>query len=107
MLACHLLKAVQLWTDLGLGEYDLFYVRDKGGRTEVDFLVAKDGDPWALFECKSGDAALSGSLRAVQRATRAPHALQVVFDLPYEPVDCFALDGPFSVPARTLLSQLP
>jgi hypothetical protein len=30
-----------------------------------------------------------------------------VFDLPYEPVDCFALDGPFSVPARTLLSQLP
>ena len=107
MLACHLLKAVQLWTDLGLGEYDLFYVRDKGGRTEVDFLVAKDGDPWALFECKSGDAALSGSLRAVQSATRAPHALQVVFDLPYEPVDCFALDGPFSVPARTLLSQLP
>lgn len=107
MLACHLLKAVQLWTDLGLGEYELFYVRDKGGRTEVDFLVSKDGDPWALFECKSGDESVSASLRAVQRATRAPHAFQVVFGLPYEPVDCFGLDGPFVVPAKTLLSQLP
>ena len=107
MLACHLLKAAQLWTDLGLGEFDLFYVRDKRGRTEVDFLVAKDGDPWLLVECKSGDTAVSASLRAVQRATHAPHALQAVFSLPFEPIDCFALDGPFVVPARTLLSQLP
>lgn len=107
MLACHLLKAVQLWTDLGLGEFDLFYVRDKRGRTEVDFLVSKDGEPWLLAECKSGDASVSTSLRSVQAVTKAPHAFQVVFDLPYEPIDCFALDGPFAVPARTLLSQLP
>ena len=45
----------------GRGEYDLLYVRDKGGRTEVDFLGAKDGNPWALFECKSGDATLAGN----------------------------------------------
>ena len=107
MLACHLLKAVQLWTDLGLGEFDLFYVRDKRGKTEVDFLVSKDGEPWLLAECKSGDAKISPSLRAVQIATRAPYAFQVVFSLPYEDIDCFALEGPFAVPARTLLSQLP
>ncbi len=107
MLACHLLKAVQLWTDLGLGEFNLFYVRDKRGKTEVDFLVSKDGEPWLLAECKSGDAKISPSLRAVQSATRAPYAFQVVFSLPYEDIDCFALEGPFAVPARTLLSQLP
>jgi predicted AAA+ superfamily ATPase len=107
MLACHLLKAVQLWTDLGLGEFDLFYVRDKRGKTEVDFLVSKDGEPWLLVECKSGNTKVSASLREVQNATRAPHAFQVAFSLPYEDIDCFALDGPFAVPAQTLLSQLP
>ena len=107
MLACHLLKAVQLWTDLGLGEFDLFYVRDKRGRSEVDFLVSKDGEPWFLAECESSETSVSPALRAVQLATRAPHAFQVVFALPYEPIDCFSLDGAFAVPARTLLSQLP
>ncbi len=107
MLACHLLKAAQLWTDLGLGEFELFYVRDKRGKTEVDFLLSKDGEPWLVAECKSGDAKVSPSLRTVQNATRAPHAFQVVFSLPYEELDCFALDGPFAVPAQTLLSQLP
>ena len=29
MVACHLLKAVEAWTDLGLGEFELCYVRDK------------------------------------------------------------------------------
>lgn len=30
-------------------------------------------------------------------------------DIPrlYEDIDCLALEGPFAVPARTLLSQLP
>ena len=30
--ACHLLKAVQGWTDLGFGTFDLHYVRDKERR---------------------------------------------------------------------------
>ena len=53
LLACHLFKACQLWTDLGFGEYTLHYVRDKGGKHEVDFLVAKDDQPWMLVECKN------------------------------------------------------
>ena len=80
---------------------------DKRGKTEVDFLVSRDGEPWLLAECKSDGAKVSPSLRTVQKATRAPHAFQVVFSLPYEDVDSFALDGPFVVPAQTLLSQLP
>ena len=55
----------------------------------------------------SGETSVSPALRALQLATRAQHAFQVVFALPYEPINCFSLDGAFAVPARTLLSQLP
>ena len=33
-----MLKAVEAWTDLGFGEFELCYLRDKKKR-EVDFLV--------------------------------------------------------------------
>ena len=44
LVGCHLLKAVEGWTDLGLGSFDLRYVRTKL-KKEVDFLVVKDGKP--------------------------------------------------------------
>lgn len=106
MLACHLLKAVQLWTDLGMGEYELFFVRTRYGK-EVDFLVAKDGEPWFLAECKLSEKALSPALAEIQKQTGARHAFQVVFDLPYYDADCFEWTTPVAVSARTFLSQLP
>lgn len=106
LVACHLLKAVEAWTDLGFGAYELFYVRDKQKR-EVDFLVAKDGQPWFLAECKTSDTALSSTLALVQAATGAKHAFQVVSNLPYVEADCFRHVRPTVVPARTFLSQLP
>lgn len=39
-VASHLLKATHLWTDTGLGEYGLHYLRDKAKR-EVDFVVTR------------------------------------------------------------------
>ena len=36
--------AVEAWTDLGFGTFELRYRRDKQKR-EVDFLVAKDQRP--------------------------------------------------------------
>ena len=44
LVACHLLKAVDMWNDLGLGDYALYYVRNKA-KEEVDFLVTKNGTP--------------------------------------------------------------
>ncbi|MCK4609193.1 MAG: ATP-binding protein, partial [Gammaproteobacteria bacterium] len=40
-VASHLLKAIHLWIDRGLGEYQLFFIRDKD-KNEVDFLVTKN-----------------------------------------------------------------
>ena len=104
-VACHLLKAVEGWTDLGFGDFELRYLRDKQKR-EVDFLVVRDRRPWFLVEAKTSDTSLSPSLAHFQAQTKAPHAFQVVMNLPFEPADCFAASQPTVVPARTFLSQL-
>ena len=104
-VACHLLKAVEGWTDLGFGDFELRYLRDKQKR-EVDFLIVRDRRPWFLVEAKLSDTRLSASLAYYQQQTKAPHAFQVVLNLPYEPADCFTAHRPVVVPARTFLSQL-
>ncbi len=105
LMACHLLKAVEGWTDLGLGTFELRYLRDKLKR-EVDFLVVRDRKPWILIEVKMRDTRLSDSLEHFQRATKAKHAFQAVIELPPVQADCFSRTDPTVVPARTLLSQL-
>jgi hypothetical protein len=105
LIACHLLKAVEGWTDLGLGEFELRYLRDKQKR-EVDFLVVRDQKPWLLVEVKSSDTMLPPALAYFQAQTKAPHAVSAVVELPFEDVSCFASSRPMVVPARTLLSQL-
>ena len=44
LVACHLLKAVEGWTELGLGTFELRYLRDKLKR-EVDFLIVGGPPP--------------------------------------------------------------
>jgi predicted AAA+ superfamily ATPase len=105
-VACHLLKAVEGWQDLGLGDFHLAYIRDKEKR-EVDFLVVRDRTPWILVEAKRSEAALSPALSYFQEKVGAPYAFQVVVDAPYVDADCFEHKGrPFVVPAQTFLSQL-
>ena len=105
MVACHLLKAVEGWTDLGYGEFGLHYIRNKQKR-EVDFLVSRDQEPWFLVEAKSSDDSPTDALRDYQKALGAAHAFQVVRNAPFSALDCFAERGPVSVPALTFLSQL-
>jgi len=103
--ACHLLKAVEGWTDLGLGSFELHYLRDTQKR-EVDFLVVRDEEPWLLVEAKQGAAGLSPHLDHFQRQTRAEHAFQVSMDADYVDTDCFSRTDPVVVPGRTFFAQL-
>jgi len=106
LIASHLLKSVHWWTDRGLGNFGLYFLRDKTGR-EVDFLVVKDNTPWFLVEVKSGsDRVLNPALRYFQKQTKAAHAFQVVSRLPFVARDCFEHTTPLIVPAATFLSQL-
>ena len=73
----------------------------------MDFLVSKDGRPWMLVECKSQSRNLSKTLVEFQRKLMVPYAFQVVFDAPYEAIDCFDFKKQaVIVPARSFLSQL-
>jgi uncharacterized protein len=105
LVACHLLKAVEGWTDLGLGQFELRYLRDKLKR-EVDFLVVRDRKPWFLVEVKNSESKLSENLGFFQSQTQARHAFQVVLEKPFVKADCFERTDPIAVPARTFLSQL-
>ena len=105
LVACHLLKAVEGWTDMGLGQFELRYLRDKLKR-EVDFLVIRDHKPWFLVDVRNDDQAISDSLGYFQAQTRAPHAFQAVLERAFVSADCFERTDPVAVPARTLLSQL-
>jgi uncharacterized protein len=105
LVACHLLKAVEGWTDLGFGDFELRYLRDKQKR-EVDFLVVKDRKPWFLVEVKVSETSLSPALAHFQAQTKAAHAFQVVFNLAYQQADSFRIHRPVVVPAKTFLSQL-
>ena len=105
-VGCHLFKAVDGWNDMGLGKFELGYLRDKE-RREVDFVVARDGSPWFLVEVKHRDESLSGTLKYYQKQVKVPFAFQVVIDAEYIDADCFAKPrGPIVVPAKTFLSQL-
>ena len=105
-VACHLLKAVEGWNDLGLSNFQLGYLRDTSTR-EIDFIVVRDDTPWILIEVKLADGRISPALRHFQEQTAAPVALQVVVEAEYVDADCLAQGpAPLVVPARTLLSQL-
>lgn len=106
MVASHLYKAVQFWTDCGFGEYGLYYLRDKDKR-EVDFIVTKNNKPWFLVETKtSGDKGISRWLYYYKEKLKVAHAFQIGFDLPYVNRNCFEFNDPIIVPAKTFLSQL-
>ncbi len=105
LVASHLYKAVQFWTDRGYGDYGLYYLRDKDKR-EVDFLITKDRKPWFCVEAKvSGHNSISKWLYYFQEKLKIPHAFQIGFDLPYVDMDCFEFKEPIIVPAKTFLSQ--
>jgi predicted AAA+ superfamily ATPase len=106
LVASHLLKATHWWTDLGLGEYELCYLRDKAKR-EVDFLVVRNGEPWFLVEVKSSvSRRINPSLEYFASKIGAAQAFQLTFNLDYIEKDCFSATIPVRVPATTFLSQL-
>lgn len=81
--ALHLLKACNFWTDVGCGEFELNFVRDKSQR-EVDFLIVRDKSPWMLVECKSGDSAPSKNLQYFTAMLKPTHSVQLVTSPEYD-----------------------
>jgi uncharacterized protein len=104
-VACHLHKACHYWTDQGLGNFGLHFLRDKEKR-EVDFLVSKNDQPWFLVEVKQANSSINKNLAYFQKQIKAKHAFQLIIDADFIDIDCFTYDYPVKVPAKTFLSQL-
>ena len=105
-IASHLLKAVHMWTDLGIGQYELYFLRDKEKR-EVDFLVTKNQKPWFMVEVKSSNNdRLSPHLDVFRQQLNIDHVFQVSIEGDFINKDVFSIRKPIIVPAKTFLSQL-
>lgn len=79
MVACHLLKSVHAWSDMGFGEYDLLYVRNKD-QQEVDFLITERRKPKVLIECKTSDGTISKALLKFSAELGGVPCVQLVRD---------------------------
>lgn len=77
LVACHLLKACDFWTDTGYGKFTLAYLRNKE-KQEIDFLLVRDGAPWLAVEVKTTDTTPSPHFARFLPELGCPAALQVV-----------------------------
>ena len=66
IVALHLLKSCHYWTDIGMGHFELHYLRTLD-KLEVDFCLTNKGKPFMLVECKSNNTAISPALIKMQR----------------------------------------
>ena len=71
MVAVSLLRMVYRWNELGLGDFDLRYIRNHQGK-EVDFLIVKDRQPFFLVEAKTTNRSPSKSCRYFKRYLDVP-----------------------------------
>jgi len=62
MVATCLYRACSAMTDMGYGNYKLYYLRTIDKR-EIDFIIEVDNSPMTVIEVKSTDRILSNSLR--------------------------------------------
>ncbi|WP_227779731.1 DUF4143 domain-containing protein [Rickettsia sp. Tenjiku01] len=105
LVASHLLKAVYFWNETGLGDFGLYYLRDKQKR-EVDLVITKDNQPWILVEAKVSDSTVSASLKYFHELLNPEFSFQVIQNKQAILDSCFDKPGLWIVPAITFLSQL-
>jgi len=104
--ASHLLKAVHWWNACGLGDFGLYYLRDKQ-KHEVDFLIVRDKKPFMMVEVKSSShRSISPNIEHFQKTLKAPYVFQIAFDMPASGVNPSELRKPAIIAAADLFKAL-
>ncbi|MBM4159990.1 MAG: ATP-binding protein [Ignavibacteria bacterium] len=104
LVALHLLKLCQLWTDCGYSDFDLFYVRDREKR-EVDFLITERAKPFALVEAKLSASDVDSSLRYFAERLKPRYSMQIV-RTPVRFNNAFVTKGVLLSPATQALAAM-
>ena len=72
MLAVMLLRMICRFNELGEGDFDLRYLRTREG-LEIDFLITKNGKPFAMFESKTSETDIPPHATRFARALNVPY----------------------------------
>ena len=99
-VACDLLSWVTLWSDQGIGEFGLSYVRNRSGQ-ECDFLITRDKKPWLLLEAKLKDQRLASHLYLFSKRLGNIPIIQLVKE---KGVLCIGKNNDFRISASRFLS---
>ena len=102
LIALHLNKLCDAWTDWGYGDFVLHYVRDREKR-EVDFLITENQKPYALVEAKLTGEGIDTNLKYFHDRLKPAYSVQVV-RTPQKHKGLFASGGIFSIPAYHFLA---
>ena len=76
MVALDLWRAITSWNDMGYGNFSLHFIKNKE-QQEVDFLLARDNEPFLLVEAKAAELQPSTTLKKFQQVLNVP-AVQLV-----------------------------
>lgn len=104
LVALHLLKLCHLWTELGHGDFQLCYVRDREKR-EVDFLITERRKPFALIEAKLTASDIDPSLRYFTERLKPKYSIQIV-RTPERFTSAFMSHGILLTPASQALAVM-
>jgi len=91
-LAVNLVRMAVRFTEIGLGHFEISYIRDKEKR-EVDFVLVKDNKPVALFEAKESDSTISKPGRFYSKKMNIPlfQIVHKVTKIEAFPGNCFVI----------------
>ncbi|MBA4395361.1 MAG: ATPase [Desulfobacca sp.] len=105
MVALELWRAVTAWNDLGWGNFSLHFIKNKE-QQEVDFLLAKDHEPFLLIETKLSEEQPSKALKGFQKALDIP-AVQLILSGDHFRIFSAGSKDILVAPAYQWLSGLP
>jgi hypothetical protein len=71
MVALELWRAVTAWNDIGYGTFSLHFIKNRE-KQEVDFLIARDREPFLMVETKLSRSPPSPVLMKFQKKLKVP-----------------------------------
>lgn len=74
IVANHLFKTCQSWTDCGYDNFELTYVKTKQ-KSEIDFLITRNKNPWLAIETKKANQSVTKPVLNLLNQLRCPLVL--------------------------------
>lgn len=105
LIASHLLKYCDYYTDTGFAHFELFFLKNKE-KQEIDFLLTKNKNPFLPIEVKWSDEMPSKSFAKFMPQFNCPLGIQLVFTPNVYKLHAYATYKILVISAATFLQLL-